>query len=284
MLTEVDVVARAAHPIAAKLSCRLCGAGLRRRLVDLGSTPLANRTLGPDANWGEDDPSYPLRARVCDTCLLVQIEDTAPAGGDNGSCAYLVSRSAVRLDHARRFATTMRQRLGLGADSLVIEIASNDGYLLRYFREAGIPVLGIEPAANAALVSQSLGIPTEVGFFNAETAMEIAVRHGRADLVVADNVLPEVPNLFDFAAGFAGVLRPTGVVTFQFPHVLSLLQKTQFDSFRMIVTPICHCSWWSGCCVRWDCGYSTPSDCLITAVRCVSTRVMHADRAPPDRR
>ncbi len=232
MLTGVEVLARAADPIATRLSCRLCGAGLRHRLIDLGSTPLANRTLGPDATWGKDDPSYPLRASVCETCLLVQIEDAGPAGGANSNCAYLVSSSAVRLDHARRFATTMRQRLGLGADSLVIEIASNDGYLLRHFREAGIPVLGIEPAGNAAIVSQSLGIPTEVGFFNAETAMEIAVRHGRADLVVADNVLPEVPDLFDFAAGFAGILRPTGVVTFQFPHVLSLLQKNQFDAFR----------------------------------------------------
>jgi 2-polyprenyl-3-methyl-5-hydroxy-6-metoxy-1,4-benzoquinol methylase len=231
MLTGLETLARVA-PTAPKLACRLCGAGLLRKLIDLGHTPLANRTVAAADTWGDDEPSYPLRARVCDTCLLVQIEDVAPADRLGCNHAFLSSRFALRLDHARRFATTMRQRLGLGADSLVIEIASNDGYLLRYFQEAGIPVLGIEPAMNAANVARSLGIPTEIGFFNAETAMEIAVQHGRADLVVADNVLSEVPDLFDFAAGFAGILRPNGVVAFQFPHVLSLLQKTQFDAFR----------------------------------------------------
>jgi hypothetical protein len=231
MLTGLATLARAT-PIAPRLACRLCGAGLQRKVIDLGYTALANRTLAAE-DASQADETYPLRARVCDTCLLVQLEDVVPA--DQIGCnshAFLTSRSALRLDHARRFATTMRQRLGLGADSLVIEIASNDGYLLRHFQEAGIAVLGIEPAANAASAAQSLGIPTEVGFFTAETAMEIAVRHGRADLVVADNVLPQVPDLFDFAAGFAGILRPKGVLAFQFPHILSLLQKTQFDAFR----------------------------------------------------
>jgi 2-polyprenyl-3-methyl-5-hydroxy-6-metoxy-1,4-benzoquinol methylase len=231
MLTGLETLARVA-PSMPKLTCRLCGAGMLRKLIDLGHTPLANRTVGAQDAWGDDEPSYPLRASVCDTCLLVQIEDAAPADQVGCNHAFLSSRSALCLDHARRFATTIRQRLGLGPDSLVIEIASNDGYLLRYFQEAGIPVLGIEPAVNAANAAQSLGIPTEIGFFNAETAMEIAVQHGRADLVVADNVLPEVPDLFDFAAGFAGILRPNGVVAFQFPHVLSLLQKTRFDAFR----------------------------------------------------
>jgi SAM-dependent methyltransferase len=126
----------------------------------------------------------------------------------------------------------MRQRLGLDAGSLVIEIGSNDGYLLRHFRAEGVPVLGIEPARAAAAAAEEIGIPTETGFFSAETAMDIAVRHGRADLVVANNVLPHVPDLFDFAAGFAGILRPNGVLTLQVPHLLSLVQRVQFDAFR----------------------------------------------------
>jgi len=227
-----SLVRTTAHPISLKTACRLCGAGLHRTLIDLGRTPLANRTLAAQELGGEHERAYPLLARVCDTCLLVQIQGAAPAEPTHGRHAFLSSRSALCLDHARRFATTMRQRLGLGSASLVIEVASNDGYLLRHFHAAGIPVLGIEPALNAAAAAQALGIPTEIGLFNAETAMSIAVRHGRADLVVADNVLPEVPDLFDFAAGFTGILQPKGVVTFQFPHVLSLIQRTQFDAFR----------------------------------------------------
>ncbi len=230
MLTGLATLARAT-PTVPKLACRLCGAGLQRKVIDLGYTALANRTLAAEDVLQETE-TYPLRARVCDTCLLVQLEDVVPTDRSGCNHAFLCSRSALHVDHARRFATTMRQRLGLGADSLVIEIASNDGYLLHHFREAGIAVLGIEPAANAAAVAQSLGVPTEVSFFTAETAMEIAVRYGRADLVVANNVLPEVPDLFDFAAGFAGILRPKGVVAFQFPHLLSVLQKVQFDAFR----------------------------------------------------
>jgi len=232
VLTGLDTASQTAPTIPAHPTCRLCGASLNRTLTDLGFTPLANRTRAADDAAGERELSYPLRVHVCDTCLLVQIEDIALAARDSSHQVFLSSRSALRLDHARRFAAAMRRRLGLGSDSLVIEVASNDGYLLRHFRDAGIPVLGIEPAVNAAVVAQGLGIPTEIGFFNAETAMGVAVRHGRADLVVADNVLPEVPDLFDFAAGFAGILRPNGVVTFQFPHVLALIQKIQFDAFR----------------------------------------------------
>jgi hypothetical protein len=232
MLTDVETVTAPDVSTTPRLACRLCGAGLHRNLIDLGCTPLATRTVSAKDDWGKYEPTYPLRASVCDSCLLVQIEDAAPVDRTDRPDAYLSSRSALRVDHARRFAATMRQRLGLGAGSLVIEVASNDGYLLRHFQEAGINVLGIEPAVNAAMAAQALGIPTEIGFFTAETAMEIAVRHGRADLVVADNVLAEVPDLFDFAAGFAGILRPKGVVTFQFPHLLSMIQKIQFDAFR----------------------------------------------------
>lgn len=194
--------------------------------------PSATHTLAAEDGADKTELSYPLRASVCDTCLLVQIDRAAQAAPLGCHHAFLSSRSALGLDQARRFAAAMRQRLGLGAKSLVIEVASNDGYLLRHFQAAGVPVLGIEPAVNAAIAAQALGIPTQIDFFNAGTAMEIAAQHGRADLVVADNVLPEVPDLFDFAAGIAGILRPHGVVTFRFPHILSLIQKIQFDAFR----------------------------------------------------
>jgi SAM-dependent methyltransferase len=216
------------RPVVTEPACRLCGARLHRSLVDLGCLPLANRTLAA----GEPERSYPLHARICDSCMLVQIPDVAPPEALAPPAPFLTSRSPAAVEQARRFAQAMRQRLRLDGDSLVIEIGSNDGYLLRHFRAAGVPVLGIEPARNAAAAAGEHGIPTEAGFFTAETAMEIAVRHGRADLVVASNVLPHVPDLFDFAAGFAGILRPNGVLTLQVPHLLSLVQRVQFDAFR----------------------------------------------------
>lgn len=232
MLTVLEPAARDQEPASVKPLCRLCGARLHRTLIDLGCMPLASHTLAANEAECRSERSYPLRARVCDTCLLVQIEDVAAA--DQNACrhAFLSSRSATCVDHARRFATVMRQRLGLDTGSLVIEIASNDGYLLRHFQDAQIPVLGIEAALNAAVAARSLGIPTEIGCFNAEVAMDIAVRHGRADLVIADNVLSQVPDLFDFVAGFVSILRPKGIVTFQFPHLLAVIEKRQFDAFR----------------------------------------------------
>ncbi len=214
--------------VATEPACRLCGARLHRTLIDLGCMPLANRTITAD----DADQVYPLHARICDTCMLVQIPDVAPPDMLAPPRPFLSSRSSVCVEHARRFAQAMRQRLGLDSHSLVIEIGSNDGYLLRHFQLAGIPVLGIDPAHNAAAAASELGIHTEIGFFSAETAMEIAVRHGRADLVVANNVLPHVPDLFDFAAGFAGILRPNGVMTLQVPHLLALVGRGQFDAFR----------------------------------------------------
>jgi SAM-dependent methyltransferase len=144
--------------------------------------------------------------------------------------AYFSSCSSSWVDHARRYAGAMIERFGLGPDSLVMEVASNDGYLLRHFQAAGIPVLGIEPAANVAAAARAIGIPTEIAFFDAESAMQIAARHGRADLVAANNVLAHVPDIFGFVAGFAAVLRPNGVVTFEFPHLLSLIENVQFDT------------------------------------------------------
>ncbi|HET6606631.1 MAG TPA: class I SAM-dependent methyltransferase [Rhodopila sp.] len=209
-------------------SCRLCGARLHQSLLDLGCVPLANRTVTAE----DAERAYPLHARICESCMLVQIPDVAAPETLTPPNPFLSSRSPTAVEHARRFAETMRQRLSLDADSLVIEIGSNDGYLLQHFRTAGVPVLGIEASAMPAAVANDIGVPTETRYFCAETAMEIAVRHGRADLVVANNVLPQVPDLFDFAAGFAGILRPNGVLVLEVPHLLSLVQRLQFDAFR----------------------------------------------------
>lgn len=209
-------------------SCRLCGARLSRTVLDLGSVPLANRTVTAE----ETDHAYPLHARVCESCTLVQICDVAAPETLAPPSPFLSSRSPAVVEHARRFAETMRHRLALDGDSLVIEIGSNDGYLLRHFQAMDIPVLGIEASATPAMAANDIGVPTETDYFCAEMAMEIAVRHGRADLIVANNVLQHVPDLFDFAAGFAGILRPNGVLVLEVPHLLSLVQRLQFDAFR----------------------------------------------------
>ncbi len=210
-------------------SCRLCGARLLSTLIDFGALPLANRTL---AAHGNDDPCYRLHARICDICSLVQVADVATPEALAPPLPYLSSRSAFRLNQAHRHAEAMMKRLHLGTDSLVIEVGSNDGYLLRQFRAAAIPVLGIECAPSAAAAAAALGIPTEIALFNTAVAMDVAVQHGRADLVVANNVLPHVPDLFDFVAGLASILRPNGMISLQVPHLLSLVQNLYFDGFR----------------------------------------------------
>jgi hypothetical protein len=209
--------------------CRLCGAKLHRSLLDLGNQPLANRTMAAGA---PDPPAYPLHIRICDNCKLVQLAGTTAPPDAATPDAYLSSSSAARVQQAGRYAAAMQKSLGLGAQSLVIEIGSNDGYLLRHFHLAGIPVLGIDPARNAAASAERQGIPTEIGSFNIGSAMQVAVRQGRADLLVANNVVSHAPDLFDFVAGCACLLRPNGVMTLQVPHLLSVLQKVQFDAFR----------------------------------------------------
>ena len=230
MLTaQADAPAVRGVMAAAGLACRLCGAKLQHSLIDLGWLPLGNRTIAAGA---ADEPVFPLRAWICDGCTLVQVPDVAPAAAIATPTPYLSSLSANGVAQARRYAEAMVKRMRLDGESLVIEVGSNDGYLLRHFQAAGVPVLGIEPGLNAAAAATGLGIMTEVGFFNTGTAMEIAVRHGRADFVVAHNIMPLVPDLFDFTAGFASILRPNGVLSLQVPHLLSLVQRMQFDAFR----------------------------------------------------
>jgi C-methyltransferase C-terminal domain/Methyltransferase domain/Putative zinc binding domain len=211
----------------AEPACRLCGARLHRTLIDLGPLPLANRTVAAD----EPDPGlFGLHVRICDECTLVQLADAPETVASAGAC--LPARFAACPAQARRQAETARKRWRLDAKSLVIEVGSHDGTLLRHFQAAGAQVLGIEPDPAPAAAALEAGIPTEIAPFNTETAMQVAVRFGRADLVVAINVLPHARDLFDFAAGLACILRPNGVLTVQVPHLLALVQKLQFDAFR----------------------------------------------------
>ncbi|MEL6337469.1 MAG: class I SAM-dependent methyltransferase [Pseudomonadota bacterium] len=213
------------------LSCRSCGAPLTRKLLDLGSTPLANAFLPNDPAAIAAERRFPLCAYVCEQCWLVQLDHDAPADAIfNDEYAYLSSFSESWVAHARRYAEAMTARLDLGPQSLVVEIASNDGYLLQHFVSAGIPVLGVEPAGNAAALAEAKGVPSRVMFFDADSAAGLAAQGVAADLIAANNVLAHVPDIRGFVRGFPRILKPEGVVTFEFPHLLQMLTKLQFDT------------------------------------------------------
>jgi len=211
--------------------CRFCRSPLTRTFLDLGEQPLANSYLTAEQLAAGDEAVYPLHTRVCDACFLVQADHDVPAEAifDEGY-AYFSSFSPGWVEHARRYAEAMTERFDLGPESLVVEVASNDGYLLRHFLAKDIPVLGIEPTANTAEAARAIGVRTEVVFFNAETGQALAARGDRADLMAANNVLAHVPDLNTFVAGFRHVLKPDGVLTFEFPHLLNLIEKVQFDT------------------------------------------------------
>lgn len=210
--------------------CRVCASPLGRTFVDLGAAPPCEAILSAeDVEGGE--VAYPLHVRICEECLLVQLPEVIPAEDIfTDDYAYFSSFSTSWVEHARRFAVTMIERLGLGPDSRVIEVASNDGYLLRHFRDAGIPCLGVEPTANTAAAAVEAGIPTEVCFLGEATGSDIAARHGRADVVVANNVYAHVPDLADFTKGLAALLAPEGTLTMEFPHLMQLIVQRQYDT------------------------------------------------------
>jgi hypothetical protein len=211
--------------------CRFCRAPLTHTLVDLGLQPLSNSYLTEAQFEARNEPVYPLHARVCDRCFLVQADDAVPAGEIFGAdYAYFSSYSTSWLEHCRDYAQAAIRRFGLGPDSLVVEAASNDGYLLQYFLEAGVPVLGVEPTANTAKVALAKGVPTEISFFNAAAGEALAARGVQADLMHGANVLAHVPDISDFVAGFPFVLKPEGTVSFEFPHLLRMIEKVQFDT------------------------------------------------------
>jgi len=214
-----------------RTSCRFCGAGLDLSLIDLGLQPLANSYLPDDPAAVAAEQRFPLHARVCRSCWLVQLDHDAPAENIFAhDYAYLSSYSDSWVAHAGRYAAAMIARFGLGPASRVIEVASNDGYLLQHFVRAGIPVLGVEPAGHAAEIARGRGVETRTAFFNADTAAGLAAEGISADLIAANNVLAHVPDIRGFVAGFPRVLAPGGVVTFEFPHLLNLIERVQFDT------------------------------------------------------
>jgi SAM-dependent methyltransferase len=214
---------------SAALACRSCGAALSEVFVDLGSSPLANSYLDA-AGLRQAEPFYPLCVYVCDACWLCQLPESASPAEIFSDYAYFSSYSTSWVEHARRYVEAVIPRFGLGAGSQVVEIASNDGYLLRHFRERGVPVLGIEPAANVAEAAIALGIPTEVRFFGEAAARDLVARGHAADLVLGNNVFAHVPDLADFVAGLALLLKPAGVLTLEFPHLVRLIDENQFDT------------------------------------------------------
>ncbi len=209
--------------------CRFCGAPLRLTFVDLGKTPLANSYLKP-GDLQHIEPVYPLHARVCEFCFLVQVEPVVPAEEIFGHYAYFSSYSKSWLEHAADYCRMARAKFALDTKSFVIEIASNDGYLLKNFITAGIPCLGIEPAANVAEVARKNNVPTEALFFGEKTAGAIAKKYKKADLIIANNVLAHVPDLNDFVRGFKTLLKPGGTITCEVPHLLKLIIGVQFDT------------------------------------------------------
>jgi len=218
----------AARP-AQGFCCRFCHAPLRTSFVDLGMSPLCQTHIAPE-QLHEMEPFYPLHAYVCDVCFLVQLQEFVSPAQIFGEYAYFSSYSTSWVEHARRYVDLMTDRFGLGRDSRVMEIASNDGYLLQHFVARGIPVMGIEPAANVARAAVERGVPTTVRFFGRATAAEIAGEHGKADLLLGNNVLAHVPDLNDFVAGMKALLAPGGVITMEFPHLARLMAENQFDT------------------------------------------------------
>jgi SAM-dependent methyltransferase len=214
---------------ATERRCRSCGAPLKHVFVDLGSSPLANAYLS-EAQLGEPEPFYPLRVYVCEGCFLVQLPPVVSPTQMFEDYAYFSSYSESWLRHARTYAEQMIERFDLDSTSRVVEIASNDGYLLQYFQKAGVPVLGIEPAANVAAAAEDVGIPTLVEFFGLDTSQRLSADGERADLLVGNNVLAHVPDLTGFVAGLEILLAPSGVATLEFPHLLRLIASGEFDT------------------------------------------------------
>lgn len=210
-------------------TCRFCRAPLQLTFCELGMSPLSNAFVKPElAHCSEI--FYPLHAFVCEHCFLVQLEQFEAPEDIFSEYVYFSSYSDSWLTHCEHYAQTMCSTLQLGPHSLVIEVASNDGYLLQYFKRASIPVLGIEPARNVAAIAKQKGIPTLSAFFGKSLAMRLALEGRRADLVVANNVMAHVPDLNDFVVGLSRILKPSGVLTIEFPHLLRLIKEHQFDT------------------------------------------------------
>ena len=210
-------------------SCRLCGADLQNTFADLGMSPLCESFLRRE-QLDTMEPYFPLHALVCGQCFLVQLKEYVSPEHIFREYAYFSSYSTSWVAHAKRYVEGIAKRLQLGPSSLAVELASNDGYLLQHFLPLGVPVLGIEPAINVAKVAIDKGVPTRTDFFGRKLAAELIAEGKRADLIIGNNVLAQVPDLNDFTAGIAQLLKPEGVVTLEFPHLERLIAENQFDT------------------------------------------------------
>lgn len=222
--TETQIVTTTDAP-----SCRFCGNSLRQSFVDLGMSPLCESYVS-ERHLNQMEAFYPLHVLVCGHCFLVQLEQYVSAESIFSDYAYFSSYSDSWLAHCRNYVDQMSERFQLDANSLVVELASNDGYLLQYFVSKQIPVLGIEPAANVAAVAIEKKVPTIVKFFGVKTATELVAEGKRADLLLGNNVLAQVPDLNDFVGGMKILLAPRGVITLEFPHLMRLMEENQFDT------------------------------------------------------
>ena len=212
------------------MNCRHCGTPLTHSFIDLGFAPPSNAYLDV-SELNRPEVYYPLRVKVCDQCWLVQTEDYA--GADDlfkPDYAYFSSTSSSWLAHATRYADMITERLSLDSESFVIEVASNDGYLLRNFVMSGIPCLGVEPTASTAAAAESIGVPVLRQFFSKDLGLELAAAGRAADLIIGNNVYAHVPDINDFTRGLAAALKPGGTVTLEFPHLLPLIERSQFDT------------------------------------------------------
>ena len=233
-MTAVDVMQRTSlwpEPMPVRPTsghCRFCGTAFRHTVVDLGMSPLCESFLRGD-QLNQMEPFYPLRVWVCDRCFLVQLEEYVTGEEIFTDYAYFSSFSDTWLRHARNYVEQMIAQLGLTPSKSVVEIASNDGYLLQFFVQRGIPALGIEPAANVAKAAEQRGVPTLVKFFGVDTARELVEAGHSADLILGNNVLAQVPDLNDFVGGLKILLAPDGVITIEFPHLLRTIEGNQFD-------------------------------------------------------
>jgi C-methyltransferase C-terminal domain/Putative zinc binding domain/Methyltransferase domain len=210
-------------------TCRFCQTPLRQTFVDLGMSPLCESYIRAD-QLNAMEPFYPLHVKVCESCYLVQLPEYVSREYIFSEYAYFSSYSDSWLKHASNYVEMISRRLKLGTESLCVELASNDGYLLQYFVEKGIPVVGVEPAANVAEAAEKKGVPTLVKFFGIETALQMNEHGQAADLIIGNNVLAQVPNLNDFVAGIRILLKSQGVATLEFPHLQRLMEENQYDT------------------------------------------------------
>jgi hypothetical protein len=229
MIAQREALAETDLTLQQLPACRFCAAPLRDTFVDLGMSPLCESYLRRDQLNGVE-PFYPLHVRVCRACFLVQLEAYVEAEEIFTEYAYFSSYSDSWVDHSRRYTELAIERLHLTSTSFVVELASNDGYLLQHFVAHGVPVLGVEPARNVARVAEAKGVPTLIEFFGIESARRISKERGRADLIIGNNVLAQVPDLNDFVGGIRLMLAWNGTVTLEFPHLSRLIEGNQFDT------------------------------------------------------